>query len=126
MSMSSDANRHRAEYHLLWPCRPCESRDAHDIDALTDASLNPRDRSYSVTQLFDTLDRNGLSFGRWCRQAPYLPMCGAIASTPHANHRLFERIDGCRRCLTSMPIASAGVGLARRRGCHRRRSFVSP
>jgi hypothetical protein len=25
-----------------------------------------------------------LTFGRWYRQAPYLPQCGAIASTPHA------------------------------------------
>jgi hypothetical protein len=60
------------------------SHDARNADALADALLNPRDRSYSVTQLFDTLDRNGLSFGRWYRQAPYLPSCGAIASTPHA------------------------------------------
>jgi SAM-dependent methyltransferase len=61
------------------------SRDARNVDALADALLNPRDRSYSVTQLFETLDRNGLSFGRWSRQAPYLPTCGAIASTPHAD-----------------------------------------
>jgi len=61
------------------------SRDARNADALADALLNPRDRSYSVTQLFDTLHRTGLSFGRWYRQAPYLPTCGAIASTPHAD-----------------------------------------
>jgi SAM-dependent methyltransferase len=61
------------------------SRDARNADALADALLNPRDRSYSVTQLLDLLDRNGLSFGRWYRQAPYLPACGAIASTPHAD-----------------------------------------
>jgi SAM-dependent methyltransferase len=60
------------------------SRDARNADALADALLNPRDRSYSVAELFDALDRNGLSFGRWYRQAPYLPSCGAIASTPHA------------------------------------------
>ena len=29
------------------------------------------------------LDRAGLAFGRWVRQAPYLPWCGALASTPH-------------------------------------------
>ena len=61
------------------------SRDARNADALADALLNPRDRSYSVTQLFDTLQRNSLSFGRWYRQAPYLATCGAIASTPHAD-----------------------------------------
>jgi SAM-dependent methyltransferase len=60
------------------------SRDASNADALADTLLNPRDRSYSVAQLFDALDRNGLSFVRWYRQAPYLPACGAIASTPHA------------------------------------------
>jgi SAM-dependent methyltransferase len=60
------------------------SRDAHNPDALADALLNPRDRSYSVPQLFALLDRNGLTFGRWYWQAPYLPHCGAIAATPHA------------------------------------------
>jgi len=60
------------------------SRDAQNDDALADALLNPRDRSYSVPQLFDYLERNGLTFGRWYRQAPYLPQCGAIAATPHA------------------------------------------
>lgn len=32
---------------------------------LADALLNPRDRAYSVPQLFDFIERNGLSFGRW-------------------------------------------------------------
>jgi SAM-dependent methyltransferase len=60
------------------------SRDARNADALADAVLNPRDRSYSVPQLFDFVERNGMAFGRWYWQAPYLPQCGAIASTPHA------------------------------------------
>jgi SAM-dependent methyltransferase len=50
---------------------------------LADALLHPRDRSYSVPQLMQFLDRAGLEFGRWLRQAPYLPWCGALASTPH-------------------------------------------
>jgi SAM-dependent methyltransferase len=62
------------------------SRDARNADALADALLNPRDRSYSVPQLFDFLERNGLRFGRWYWQAPYVARCGAIASTPHAEH----------------------------------------
>jgi hypothetical protein len=45
---------------------------------------NPRDRSYSVPQLLEFLDRGGLTFSRWYLQAPYLPQCGAIAATPHA------------------------------------------
>jgi SAM-dependent methyltransferase len=60
------------------------SRDARNPDALADALLNPRDRAYSVPQLFDYLGRNGLTLGRWYWQAPYLPQCGAIAGTPHA------------------------------------------
>ena len=60
------------------------SRDARNADALADALLNPRDRSYSVPQLYDFLDRNDLNLGRWYWQAPYLPQCGAIARTPHA------------------------------------------
>ena len=53
-------------------------------DALADALLNPRERSYSVPQLFDYIERNDLRFGRWYLQAPYLPHCGSIATTPHA------------------------------------------
>jgi SAM-dependent methyltransferase len=50
---------------------------------LADALLHPRDRSYSVPQLMDFLDHAGLRFGRWLRQAPYLPWCGALAFAPH-------------------------------------------
>ena len=60
------------------------SRDAGNADAIADTLLNPRDRSYSVPQVFDFLEGNGLRFGRWYWQAPYLPQCGAIADTPHA------------------------------------------
>jgi SAM-dependent methyltransferase len=60
------------------------SRDALDAGALVDALLNPRDRTYSVSQLFDFVESNDLRFARWYWQAPYLPRCGAIAATPHA------------------------------------------
>lgn len=59
------------------------SPDFADRAGLADALLHPQDRSYSVPQLLDFLDRAGLTFGRWVRQAPYLPWCGALASTPH-------------------------------------------
>ena len=59
------------------------SPDFADEAGLADALLHPQDRSYSVPQLLDFLDRAGLAFGRWVRQAPYLPWCGALASTPH-------------------------------------------
>ena len=57
--------------------------NARNVDALADALLNPRDRAYSVSQLIDFIERNGMMAGRWYWQAPYLPVCGAIASTPH-------------------------------------------
>jgi SAM-dependent methyltransferase len=50
---------------------------------LADALLHPQDRSYSVPQLFDFLERGGVRFGRWIRQAPYLASCGALATLPY-------------------------------------------
>lgn len=61
-----------------------ESPDFQHDDALADALLNPRDRAYSVPELLDLVHGAGLRFGRWERQAPYLPDCGAISETPHA------------------------------------------
>jgi len=60
------------------------SRDARHTHALADALLNPRDRAYTVPQLFDLIDGGGLRLERWYWQAPYLPECGAFAATPHA------------------------------------------
>jgi SAM-dependent methyltransferase len=59
------------------------SPDFANAAGLADALLHPLDRSYSVPQLMDFLRRAGLIFGRWVRQAPYLPWCGALAATPH-------------------------------------------
>jgi SAM-dependent methyltransferase len=62
-------------------------RDAPDFRheaALADALLHPQDRAYSVPQLFDFLERGGLTFGRWVRQAPYTPHCGVMARIPQA------------------------------------------
>jgi SAM-dependent methyltransferase len=61
-----------------------ESRDFADEDALADALCNPRDRAYSVPELLELIGAAGLRFGRWERQAPYLPDCGAMSETPHA------------------------------------------
>ena len=49
-----------------------------------DALLHPQDRAFSVPQFLDFLREGGMRFGRWMRQAPYLPPCGAPALTPHA------------------------------------------
>jgi SAM-dependent methyltransferase len=64
------------------------SPDFADKAGLADALLHPQDRSYSVPQLMDFLSRAGLAFGRWVRQAPYLPWCGALASSPHQSRLL--------------------------------------
>src|SRR5258705_6498991 len=58
--------------------------DFNNPDALADALLHPIDRAYSVTQLYDWLERCRMSFGRWVEQASYLAQCGMIAKTPHA------------------------------------------
>lgn len=72
------------EYHpLLSTLRG--SRDSLSADFLVDAVLNPRDKTYSVTQLYDFLERNDSRLGRWYWQAPYLPQCGSMATTPHAD-----------------------------------------
>src|ERR1041385_8781301 len=59
------------------------ARGGLDANALVDALLNPRDRTYSVPQLFEFVESNELKFARWYWQAPYSPYCGAIADTPH-------------------------------------------
>jgi len=50
--------------------------------ALADALLHPQDRAYSVPQLFEFIEKAGLTFGRWARQAPYSLQCGVIAEIP--------------------------------------------
>jgi len=58
--------------------------DFGDEAELADALLHPQDRAYSVPQFFEFLQRAGLAFGRWTRQAPYSARCGVIASLPQA------------------------------------------
>jgi SAM-dependent methyltransferase len=59
------------------------SPDFADKAGLADALLHPSDRAYTVDRTMAFLERAGLHFGRWIRQAPYLPECGAVAATPH-------------------------------------------
>src|SRR5258708_21178011 len=77
----------------LPPGHPLENllREAPDFrreGALADALLHPQDRAYSVPQLFDCLERAGLKFGRWIRQAPYSPHCGVMAQIPQASRMI--------------------------------------
>ena len=58
-------------------------KDFRQADAMADTLLHPRDRAYTVPELYAWLGRCGMSFGRWHEQAPYLPQCGLLATTPH-------------------------------------------
>ena len=59
-----------------------EAPDFRQEAALADALLHPQDRAYSVPQVFDFIERGGLTFGRWVKQAPYSPRCGVMAHLP--------------------------------------------
>jgi hypothetical protein len=78
-----------AALKTLPPGHPLETllREAPDFwqePALADALLHPQDRAYSVPELFDFIERAGLTFARWIRQAPYSAHCGVVAKIPQA------------------------------------------
>ena len=62
-----------------------EAPDFRQEAALADALLHPRDRAYSVPQLFDFIANAGLTFGRWVKQAPYSAQCGVVAQLPQTS-----------------------------------------
>jgi hypothetical protein len=61
-----------------------EAPDFRSEAGLADALLHPQDRAYSVPQLFEFLNANGLRFGRWLRQAPYSLQAGLMSGIPVA------------------------------------------
>src|SRR5262245_52218936 len=78
-----------AALKTLPPGHPLETllREAPDFwqePALADALLHPQDRAYSVPELLDFIERAGLTFARWIRQAPYSAHCGIVAKIPQA------------------------------------------
>jgi SAM-dependent methyltransferase len=89
------------------------AKDFAQPDALADALLNPQDRAYSVSQLYEWLERCGLKFGRWHEQALYLPQCGAIARTPHAAR------------LTALPSRAQHAAMELLRGTMDRHGFIT-
>jgi SAM-dependent methyltransferase len=89
------------------------AKDFARPDALADALLNPRDRAYSVPQLYDWLELCGLKFGRWYEQAAYLPQCGAIEDARH----------GARLAALPSPAQHAAIELLR--GTMDRHSFIA-
>ena len=60
------------------------AKDFRRPDAMADVLLNPLDRAYTVSAVYAWLERCGMRFARWIEQAPYLPQCGTVASSPHA------------------------------------------
>jgi len=62
-----------------------EAPDFQHEAALADALLHPQDRSYSVPQLFAFIEGGKLTFGRWAKQAPYVPFCGVMAQIPQTS-----------------------------------------
>jgi SAM-dependent methyltransferase len=60
------------------------AKDFRQPEAMADALLHPRDRAYTVPEVYGWLERCGMSFGRWIEQAPYLAQCGVVARSPHA------------------------------------------
>ena len=99
---------HHPMAHLLR-----ETPDFRDVDALADVLLNPRERSYTVPELLDSVDDAGLRFERWIRQAPYLPQCGSMSEVPHG-----ERI-------AALPPAEQYAAMELFRGTMLRHSFVA-
>jgi len=79
-----------AALKALPPRHPLENllREVPDLRqeaALADALLHPLDRAYSVPQLFEFIEKAGLTFGRWLKQAPYTAHCGVVATIPQAS-----------------------------------------
>jgi SAM-dependent methyltransferase len=78
-----------AALEALPPGHPLERLLRHAPDfqhaaAIADALLHPQDRAYSVPEFIEFIERGQLAFGRWVKQAPYMPQCGAPARIPQA------------------------------------------
>ena len=90
-----------------------EVPDFRQEAALADALLNPQDRAYSVPQLFELLEKAGLTFGRWLKQAPYTPHCGVVPKIPQASR------------LAQLPLAEQYAAVELFRGTMVRHSAVT-
>ncbi|MFW2381955.1 MAG: class I SAM-dependent methyltransferase [Acidimicrobiales bacterium] len=87
--------------------------DFRHPNALADALLNPRDRSYTAPEVFELLSDAGLQFRRWVRQAPYLPTCGSVASTPHGTR------------IAALPVEAQYAAVELFRGTMTRHSLIA-
>jgi SAM-dependent methyltransferase len=89
-----------------------EAPDFREQDALADALLHPRDRAYSVPQLFDLIKHGGLIFNRWVKQAPYSPHCGVTNKIPQLSR------------LVQLPLAEQYAAVELFRGTMVRHSVI--
>ena len=89
-----------------------EAPDFRDEASLADALLHPQDRAYSVPQLFDFIEKAGLTFGRWLKQAPYTPQCGVVPTIPQASR------------LAQLPLAEQYAAVELFRGTMVRHSVI--
>lgn len=89
------------------------SPDFRSAAGIADALLHPQDRAYSVPELMQLVQGAEMVFGRWVRQAPYSPGCGAPARTPH------------REKLEALPTAEQYAALELLRGTMVRHSFIA-
>jgi SAM-dependent methyltransferase len=87
--------------------------DFRHPNALADAFLHPQDTAFTVPQVYDWLDRCGMTLGRWFEQAPYLPQCGALGKTPHSAR------------LSELPERSQHAAVELFRGTITRHNFIS-
>ncbi len=67
------------------PLMPMYQRlnDFKSPNGIADMFLHPRDRAYTVPDIYDWLKDAGMSFQRWLHQAIYLPECNAVSRTAH-------------------------------------------
>ena len=66
-----------------------------------------------MPQLLGLVESEGLRFGRWVRQAPYLPQCSGLAATPHAGR------------LAALPVKEQYAALELFRGTMLRHSLIA-
>jgi hypothetical protein len=106
-----------AALRALPPAHPLKThlREAPDFQQeaeLADALLHPRDRAYSVPELFHFIEAARLMFVRWVRQAPYSARCGGMSRIPQASR------------LAQLPLAEEYAAVELFRGTMARHSVI--
>ena len=107
-----------------------EAPDSRDEATLADALLHPQDRAYSVPELFDFIESNGLAFDRWANPGALQPTLRCHEQDPAVlrdnqafigraicRRRVVARNDGASQpdCQSSRRFRLAKNHLCRRR-----------